>query len=175
MQKFFLYAFIFLLGMGTGYFICNKTATQSEEAPTETTQDDTASQKQDLSIFERASTKKTKKDTGTHAQQSDVTMVSFSQDGSINSPTISLKNNTTHDIRSVHFRIIYYDMKNNPIDYQDCKSYEEIASGLTKKIQIKRFGEIWEYHYYKDKPERYYPKESIPFKIKYQLLDYETE
>lgn len=138
MRKFFLCAFFFLVGLGLGYYIGNETAstdkgTTSKETSENIEEDtDNSIAEPGIEVFSvpaRKGTTSTKssKNTTKSIQQTDITMVSYKHNGDDYQATISLKNNTTKDIKQVQFRIIYYDMDNNQIDYRDFSETTEIA------------------------------------------------
>lgn len=98
-----------------------------------------------------------------------VTMIGYEQRGTDSEGTLSLKNNTDTHIHDLSFRITYLDMNGNELDYRDFDIEEEIAPGMTKKIDIP--GYEWErnYSYYKSEAFPYNPHR---FKIKFALQDY---
>ena len=98
----------------------------------------------------------------------DVTMISYEQRWADLRGTLALKNNTDKNIVEVSFRMTYMDMKNNPMDYEEFRKSVEIASGMTRKIDIPAYEYRRNYHYYKTPDDFGHPA----FKIKYELLGY---
>ncbi len=143
MQKFFLYAFLFIAGMAIGYYVAIKT--QGNNTATEAT----------------VSTEPT--------NQNAVTMESYSDDGS--DAYIALKNNTTKTLRELTFRIIYLDLQGNQLDYRDFTQSTELEPGLVKRFDIKEY-DTFRYRYYQTE-SRYSSIDCTPYKIQYQLLGYE--
>jgi len=99
----------------------------------------------------------------------EVTMVSYEQKALDFEGKLALKNNTKETVLNVAFRITYFDMSGNQLDYEDFSEKVEIAPGLTKKVAIRAYERGRDYYYYKDK-EVY--SDGKPFKIKFQLLSY---
>ena len=100
-----------------------------------------------------------------------VTMVSYEQTWLDSEGTIALKNNTSQEIHNISFRVTYLDMSGNPLDYEDFEIEENIASGMTKKIDIPAYEHDRHYHYYKTKDELNNPA----FKINFQLKGFNTD
>jgi len=98
-----------------------------------------------------------------------LTMVNFKQAWA-DSPTIALKNNTDKDITHVKFRVVYYDMKGNQIDYQDVEKKVVIAAGLSKTIEYRMSLSTTDYYYCKT--TGYKGMDTTPYNIKFQLLSY---
>ena len=104
--------------------------------------------------------------------ENDITMVSYEQNYNDTEGTLGLKNNSYDEIHNVSFRITYFDMSANPIDYKEFKKNVDIAPGMTKKFDIPAYEHRRLYHYYKS---NYCPTDSPAFKIHFELLDYNTE
>lgn len=96
-----------------------------------------------------------------------VTMVDYEQGYSDFKGTLSLKNNTGSTIHDLSFQIIYLDMNGNPMNYEEFTKEEEIAPGMTKKIDIPAYEHERQYSYYKSEA---FPMQPHRFKIKFKLL-----
>lgn len=101
-----------------------------------------------------------------------VTMVSYDQEIADNEATLILKNNTKQTIHNVSYRITYYDMKGNVIDYGDFVSEREIEPGLARVVKIKAFQAGNDYCYY---TSRYHELAAHRFKIKFALKGYNED
>lgn len=100
-----------------------------------------------------------------------VTMVSYEQNWFDNESSLILKNNTDKEIKEVSFRIIYFDMDGNALDYIDYSPRTEIAPRMTRKIEIPAYEREKNYSYYKSEElSDKYKK----FKIKFELNAYKT-
>lgn len=97
-----------------------------------------------------------------------VTMVSYEQSWLDSEGTLALRNNLNEDIHNVVFQIIYLDMSDNPLDYEEFSKKVDIAPGMTKKIDIPAYEHSRNYHYYKTK-DRF---DNPTFKIKFKLKSY---
>lgn len=101
----------------------------------------------------------------------DVTMVSYEQSWLDSEGTLSLKNNTGEDVRRVVFRIVYLDMSDNELDYEDFKMNVDIAPGMTKRVNIPAYEHAHYYNYYLSEGS---PVNERPaFKIRFELKDYD--
>lgn len=96
-------------------------------------------------------------------------MVSYEQTWLDNQGTLALKNNTKHTIYNVRYRLTYFDMKGNPMDYKDFYTEIEIAPGMTKKVNVEGYECDRNYSYYLSEACPSYPKK---FKISYETLAY---
>ena len=105
----------------------------------------------------------------TMCAQNVVNFVSYEQDQSETSASISLKNNTETNISSLQFRIIYYNMQDNPISYNDFNETLNIAPGMTKSMEMDAYGWNKDYYYY---CSHSYSNNAKAFKVKFQLLNY---
>lgn len=102
----------------------------------------------------------------------DIEMVSYEQRWLDRNGTIALKNNTNENINNVAYKIIYLDMSNKPIDYEEFQSSINIAPGMTRKIDIPAYERDRHYQYYKTKDIHVdYPT----FKIEFELVNYNLE
>lgn len=95
-----------------------------------------------------------------------VTMVSYEQSWLDTEGTLALRNNLNEDIHNVVFQIIYLDMSDNPLDYEEFSKKVDIAPGMTKKIDIPAYEHDRHYHYYKTKDRLDNPTFKIKFKLK---------
>ncbi len=98
----------------------------------------------------------------------DVVMVSYEQKGYDRTGALALKNNTQEEIQNVAFRITYYDMQDNAIDYKDFEESVNIEPGMTKRLKIPSYERERFYHYYKTEGNYGNPE----FKIKFELKNY---
>lgn len=104
--------------------------------------------------------------------KSDVTMASYEQAWSDDEGTLALRNNTRHTITRIVFQITYFDMSDQPLDYEVFTKEVEIAPGMTKKLDIPAYEEERDYHYYKSENSI---SGSTAFKIKFTLKDYDVD
>lgn len=100
-----------------------------------------------------------------------VTMVSYEQGWQDSEGTLALKNNTSKAISNVTFRITYLDMKGREMDYEDYSLKVDIAPGLTRKVDVDAYENDRYYSYYKSEA---YPLGAHRFKVKFELLGYNT-
>lgn len=100
-----------------------------------------------------------------------VTFVSYEQNWFDSESSLILKNNTDKEIKKVSFRIIYFDMDGNALDYIDYSPKTEIAPGMTRKIEIPAYGCEKNYSYYKSEV---LPNRGKKFKINFELKDYKV-
>lgn len=98
-----------------------------------------------------------------------ITMVAYSTESTF--PTISLKNNMARPVTSVSYRVIYYDMSGNMLDYKDFTMESPIDSHMVRECNIDRFGG-YEAYYYKSKKKFSSGK---PYKVSYELQSYVVE
>lgn len=96
-------------------------------------------------------------------------MVSYEQTWLDRQGTLALKNNTKQTIYNVRYRLTYFDMKGNPMDYKDFYTEIEIAPGMTKKVNVKGYECDRNYSYYLSEACSSHPKK---FKISYETLAY---
>lgn len=101
-----------------------------------------------------------------------VSMVSYEQGWLDSEGTLSLRNNTKEMVHNVSFRIEYYDMKGNQLDYTDYFEEVEIAPGMSKKVDIPAYEHDRKYSYYTSEAV---PSEPHKFKIKYIFGSYNDE
>lgn len=102
------------------------------------------------------------------SKQDAVTMVSYEQSWLDSNGTLALKNNTDSTIRDLTFLITYLDMNGTELDYQEYSISEEIAPGMTKKVDIPAYEHLRDYSYYKSQA---LPTNPHKFKIKFQLKE----
>ena len=96
-------------------------------------------------------------------------MASYEQTWLDNQGTLALKNNTKHTIYNVRYRLTYFDMKGNPMDYKDFYTEIEIAPGMTKKVNVEGYECDRNYSYYLSEA---YPDHPKKFKVCYETLAY---
>ena len=68
--------------------------------------------------------------------ENDITMVSYEQSWLDSKATLALKNNSSEEVNNVLFLIIYLDMSDNELDYEEFTKRVSIAPGMTKKLDI---------------------------------------
>lgn len=96
-----------------------------------------------------------------------VTLVNYTHDWYDDNATISIKNNTNKTIFSITGRMLYYDMKNNMLDYQDFTKDIHIEPGMTKSFELPGYGQKDHYSYYKSNTLTHLKKRT--YKVEFQL------
>lgn len=100
-----------------------------------------------------------------------VSMESFKQGWTDREATLSLKNNTDEEIRSIKFIIEYFDMNDKALDYEIFTRKVNIAPGMTRSIDIPAYENRRLFAYYQS--ETYDKKKA--FKVSYKLMTYNNK
>lgn len=103
--------------------------------------------------------------------KAEVTMTRFDQGAFDSQSSINLRNQSDETLTKIKFQLIYYDMNDNQIDYQDFTIRENIEPGMSRLFKIDAFQPYENYIYYRNKD--YKPDNFNQFKVDFKLIEVE--